>query len=430
MMDFPFEMLSQAGRGRSVSGEELEAFGKKAAELYETSEKTLSDAVVETVKHAGLNPEQVRRVVEFANTSAYLGEFKKEGSPHKVIDFHGGPADPSAVLQDLNDGGGGSVHDRGLRDYQGPPERTKHADVQQDQRLEALFATQAPNIPHENPMGEAIDLRDKLAALHDNLTSEIGGLEVMHMDLCQRLFENVKQASLEGYSLGEVIQVWAKVTNEPVFFKTAFAMLSPRLIENEVFEDLQAVNASLEKTGAERQVNMGHPLVHDFQEYCETIEALAGLREQQKQASAGLEEMTEFVLHPERFAEGKAASSSSGPLEELKVAASGGIIGAAAKAAPVVAKAGGKAGRELGRLISGPGGAQMGEALGQHAGTVTKYAPHAVGGLLALRAMQHLNAMGQTQMGHTVKSFIPGTQDYQNEQYRLQAQYGGMPYSY
>lgn len=52
--------------------------------------------------------------MEFANTTAYLTEFRKEGMGHKYIDFgEGGPANPSTVLQDLNDGGGGTVFDTG-----------------------------------------------------------------------------------------------------------------------------------------------------------------------------------------------------------------------------------------------------------------------------------------------------------------------------
>ncbi len=89
--------------------------GKSAAERWSVGAyPSLHEAVVGTVKCARLSPEQVRRVVEFANTTAYLTEFRKEGMGHKYIDFgEGGPANPSTVLQDLNDGGGGTVFDTG-----------------------------------------------------------------------------------------------------------------------------------------------------------------------------------------------------------------------------------------------------------------------------------------------------------------------------
>jgi hypothetical protein len=424
-MDLPF-LLSQSSRGRSISGEDLEAFGKKAAELWSSSDKSLNEAVVETIKHAGLTPEQVRRVIEFTNTSAYLGEFNKEGAPHRVVEFHGGPADPSAVLQDLNDGGGGSVFDRGMLDYSGPPSKTKTASARDEKSFEQMFATQAPNIPEENPLGEVVDLREKMAGLHDHLTSEISGLEVMHIDLCGQLCEQVKQAALEGYTLGAVVQVWSKVTDEPVFFKTAFDAISQRLIDNGVFKNAMAVVESLEKTGSEKMVNMNHPLLSTFQEYCEALEKLASLRVQQQDAAEALRETTEFLLHPEKTAGFPGSSSGAHQPGELKEAA-GGAIGKILSGAEAAGKAVAPAAEGAAKLLVGPGSGAS--SFGKGVGTAVKYAPHAIGAALAARAAQHLSAAGQSPIGHTVKSFIPGTQDYQQKQYQLQMQYGGgMPY--
>lgn len=128
MHDLPSQTLLQQANARPVSGEELEVFGKAAASRYMCGRSpTLNDAVVETVKQAALSPEQVKRVIEFANTAAYLSEFKKEGATHKYISFEGGPASPSEVLKDLNDGGGGTVFDQGSLDYNHPPPDTKTA---------------------------------------------------------------------------------------------------------------------------------------------------------------------------------------------------------------------------------------------------------------------------------------------------------------
>jgi len=126
MSDLPRQGLLQQLNAHPHSGEYLEVLGKRAAARWSSGDhKTLTDAVTETVKQAQLSPEQVKRVVEFANTDAYLTEFKKEGGEHHVIDFHGGPADASEILKDLNDGGGGSVFDRGTGDYNAPPNDMK-----------------------------------------------------------------------------------------------------------------------------------------------------------------------------------------------------------------------------------------------------------------------------------------------------------------
>lgn len=145
MHDLPSVMLLQQSHATPRSGEDLEVFGKCAAQKYVNGKSgTLTSAVVETVKHAGLSPEQVKRVIEFANTDAYLSEHHKEGSDSKYVEFTGGPADPGEVLRDLNDGGGGTVFDRGLADYGLPPIQKSASVVDLASRnLEVLEKTAA-----------------------------------------------------------------------------------------------------------------------------------------------------------------------------------------------------------------------------------------------------------------------------------------------
>lgn len=130
MYDLPAALRLQQSHAKTKTGEELEVLGKYAAQQFvEGRYDTLNEAVVGSVKHAGLSPEQVKRVCEFANHGAFNAEFRKEGEQHKYVDFHGGVADPSAVLKDLNDGGGGTVFDDGLGDFHAPPPQRKTASV-------------------------------------------------------------------------------------------------------------------------------------------------------------------------------------------------------------------------------------------------------------------------------------------------------------
>ena len=185
--DLPAQTFLQQSSARAVSGEELETFGKHAADLYGAgTSPTLNEAVVETIKSAGLAPEQVRRVVEFANTHAFITEFKKEGTANKYVVFDGGPAEVNSVLQDLNDGGGGTVFDRGTLDYSHTPKvktasvggmnKTASAQNEADDILAQAFAVdrQASPLPFANPLGDVQDMRYKLAGVRDSLTSEIG----------------------------------------------------------------------------------------------------------------------------------------------------------------------------------------------------------------------------------------------------------------
>lgn len=415
MSDFSFLEILQQSQARSVSGEELEIFGKHAAQRFAEGGVSMNQAIVEEVKHAGLAPEQVRRVIEFANTAAFLHGFAKEGS-HKVVEFEGGPADPSIVLQDLNDGGGGTVFDRGLGDYVFPPTEKAAQEKLAEATLQEMFAVDrtAPGIPEENPLGDVIDFRDKVAGLSDHLTAELGGTETLYLDLVDRLFDQVKAASLGGYSLGDVVTLWSTVTDEPLFMKAAFAAVSDKLVEGGVFKDTVEICESMTKVAAtQRLVNDAHPLIQDFGEYCQVLVKLAELRGARDEALEALDTATRFLLDPrdtqaEFFA---------------KFGADGGAVGKLVAGAESAGKFVGPKAQALGELLVGKG--QAAKTIGSLTGKAVKYAPHAAGAALTMRGMQHLQAMGQTPIGHEVKSLIPGTQDHAQKQYELNAAYGG-----
>lgn len=286
-----------------MSGEELEVFGKKAALRYTCGEcGTLSDAVVETIKSAGLSPEQVRRVVEFTNQNAYLAEFKKESSSHKYIEFHGGPADPSEVLKDLNDGGGGTVFDRGEADYSSPPlekaasltarnraalglEKEASSTDPREAALWEAFSSSGEPLPYDDPYQDSVAMREKLATTRDNLNSDLSFLETEYLAIGEHLYEQVKQAALEGTPLGHIIQAWQDITPGEGYVKCAFQLIGPRLVDEEVFESLDAVAGSLEKTAsAGAMANHEHPLLQTFAALCSQLDKLAHVRAQRDEA--------------------------------------------------------------------------------------------------------------------------------------------------
>lgn len=395
MSDLPIQGLMQQRHAHAHSGEYLEVLGKKAAARWSAGEhKTMTAAVTETVKQAQLSPEQVKRVVEFANTAAYLDQFQKEGATHHVVDFPGGPADPSEILKDLNDGGGGSVFDRGTGDYDAPPAESKISSTKAEEELFQLLAKTAgaPELPFENPHGEVIELKDKLAAAADHLQSQISGLEIMYADLSDRLYHQVKQASLEGTALGEMMQAWETVAPSESYIKVAFTLLTPRLLRDGVFQTVSQMTASVDKTAGARLVNASHPLVTEFEEFCSTLSKLAETREAR----------TDIRTH-------------LGHLEGYLKLAAGGAIGATWHAA-------GRAGevlRPLGRAVGGEVG-----------GTLARAAPQAaLGGLVALGAHEvneHVDnspgvLAGAARAGkRIVKQNISGTPEYYNHLQRIQ----------
>jgi len=395
MSDLPVQGLLQQMNAQSHSGEYLEVLGKRAAAHWSNGEyKTLTDAVTQTVKQAQLSPEQVRRVVEFANTSAYLDEFKKEGTTHRVIDFPGGPADVSEILRDLNDGGGGTVFDRGTSDYDSAPsEVRKEASFKAEEELLALFGKSAEaDLPYANPHEPVIDLRDKLAGAAEHLRAQISGLEVMYADLGDSLYQQVKQAALAGTPLGHIMQAWESVTPSDAHIKEAFAVVTPRLLEEGVFRDVSAMTGSIDKTASAKIVNPTHPLVQGFSDFAETLSKLAELHAAYADVQEHLASTGAYIKTAESWAE-KAYDATTGAARRAGQATH-----------PFVEKA------------LGTGAANVAKGL-------ITYAPHAALGIGAAELYTHLKhspnpvARAARGTGNLILRNIPGTEEYYQHQY-------------
>lgn len=407
----------QQRHARSVAGEDLEVLGKQASACwYETREtgcgpKTLGEAVVETVKSAGLSPEQVRRVVEFANTDAFLREFHKLSSGHKYVDFGQGVlANPSEVLRDLNDGGGGTVFDAGTGDYDAPPAE-KQSSVgfggwdTSDGAVAGMFGTEGESVPFEEPLRPFWDARDKIAGMHSHISSELSAMEIAYEDISLQLEHHTKQAALAGASLGQVVQAWSAVTDNPVFIKAAFQKITPSLVENEVFHSYDELGASLQKVGSARLVNPQHPLVTSFSDYCDALTKVAELRYQQQGLGENLVELEQLLKE-----------GNVGKLREF-----------AGRAAKAVSEAGNKAGDVVGKLTGS-------EAAGTAARVGTKVAPIAAGGLGAKILADQVATSYPLQAS---LPYMPGSQQYRarltrrnqenNPEYRAMMAAQGMP---
>lgn len=407
MADLPLQGLLQQMNAHKHGGEYLEVLGKQAAARWAAGAyKDLTAAVTETVKQAQLSPEQVKRVVEFTNTAAYLTDFKKEGAPHHVVDFPGGPADASVILQDLNDGGGGSVYDRGTGDYENPPSASKVSSTKAEDELCALFGKTASvetyaaesELPFENPHGEVINLKDKLAGAADHIQSEISGLEVSYAELGDRVFHQVKQAALSGVSLGEVMQAWETVAPTPEYVKVAFTLIAPRLLRDGVFSGVEAMTSSVDKTASAKMVNPEHPLVVEFGDFCTTLSKLAELRGARSEIRGHLQHLNGYL----KTAAGGLVGEAYGALER-------GAHGVANGVAPFVGKA-------------------LGPTAEKATHFALRHAPEAALALGASEAYTHMKhsqnpvARGARAAGNVVLRNVPGTQ--QNLQHKYEVESG------
>jgi hypothetical protein len=383
MDDLPSSIRLQQSSAKARTGEELETMGKEAASKYVRGTfGTLTESVVETVKSAGLSPEQVRRVVEFANIDAFNKEFQKEAGGHRVVEFKGGPASFPEVLRDLNDGGTTEI-DKHAFDYSlPPPDVTRLSSKNEDRlglenaKLASAFAVEEVPLPYAEPLREALDAKSKLAGAEAELASTLSELESQYYGVVEGLFHSVKQAALEGTSLGQIVAAWGSVVGRPEFVKSAFINLSPRLVENGVFSSLAAIGDSLMKTASIGVVNSEHPIMVNFCDFCEVLTKLAETRLAHAEVSAGLDTLSTFL----KTAAG--LGSIPGAIEK----GWGAATAAAQRAAPVAAGAVEKA---------------------------VPYLPHAALGYGALRAV----ASSPVQRG---LAYVPGTPQSAARQYYSQ----------
>lgn len=431
MSDLPQTLLLQQSHAQPMSGEELELLGKRAAALYAQGSCPLTQAVVETVKHAGLGPEQVRRVAEFANVSAYLDEFKKMGSDHRYVQFQGGPADVPTILRDLNDGGGGTVFDRGLADYSRPPpekvaeartftgddglDKTASLDFNPTETaFEQMWQTEGQPLPYADPLKDAYDLYTKLADARQQVGYEMSVLEGAFRELGDFLFSRVKQASLEGIPLGHVVQAWSSITDNPDLVKSAFLVLTPRLLDDQVFGSRDSIAESLQKTaGAGAFVDPSHELVGSFREFCQTLNKLAESRALRAELDQAHDYIGAFLLDA---LDKTAASRADDVVSALESGAHKARAGWDAATRATAAAAPG-----VERVV----GALGGPLAGRLAGGAVKYSPHAAAALAAETAYQHARYSPAFQGAKNfVLGRIPYTHPYLVRQYDLQMRGG------
>jgi len=295
--------LAQQKAARPVDPEQLEMMGKRAASLHATQGTTLSDAVVEIVKEAFLAPEQVKRVCEFANTSAYLSEFEKSGQMRNIT-FEGGPADPGRVLQDLNDGSNPAVHQIKHADYS-PPAGSYKDDQPVVADEEAAFAAAfglakaaADHTARAKPIEEVYDLRVRLEGMRDDMLSKLSSSQVLLDTVKEDLCQATKQEVLGGSSLSDIAQAWSGYTPTAEMLKEAVSLTCHHLREHQVL-DREGLIDSMNKTASAGSIpNPSHPVVERFialtkvaQKHGELQAAIEMVNEQLLTVNAKLKEL-------------------------------------------------------------------------------------------------------------------------------------------
>lgn len=242
MTNNPISFFPPSGVQPVDSGH-LDYLGKQAAALAESGSLNLTDAVVRTIAKEKLSAEQVRRVVEFANTEAFNQKFSSLDPSNRVVDIEGGPADPERVIQALNDQARPQTMTLQSLDYDLPPGTKVSHDV--DFGLEPVSRTR------EGVMQDVINLKSKLSTAHEEVVQSVESARFQLVNALKDLQSEVKTASLNGLHREDLIQAWSAV--------------APELVET-ALERMPSLPSRGNVKVAHR-INPAHPVVQKYQEF-------------------------------------------------------------------------------------------------------------------------------------------------------------------
>ena len=166
-------------------------------------------------------------------------------------------------------------------------------------------------------------------------------------------------------------------------------------------------------------------------EFCEALDKLATVRGNREQTKLALDETTAFLRKatPERLSAfyDKLAQIAGVEKTAAPKVPRPGLIKRVMEGAEGVGKTVRPAGEWLGEKLLGPDSPHI-KTMGDIAHGIPAYAPHALAGMAALRGYQHLSALSDSPAGRTLKTFIPGTPEYQQKSQELAYQYSGNPF--
>lgn len=84
---------------RILHAEDYEKLGQEVANKYLRTATPIEQSVVEKAAELSLNPDQIRNLVQAANTLAHLGLMDQKTDGDRVVDFT--PADPEVILRKI-----------------------------------------------------------------------------------------------------------------------------------------------------------------------------------------------------------------------------------------------------------------------------------------------------------------------------------------
>jgi len=206
--------------GHQVAPDEIAALAEQAALQHVDGGMDLTNAVLKIVQGRALNPAHVARIVEGANTQAYLKLYDRCVGPTRFVAFEGGPARIFEVLE-IVFGTQPDVKTAEYRrtpmsalDYRIPPQKPRQA-------FKTAAVSREDVIPGEMPIHKVAEmlgsgsatpggqayLYHTLRGAMQKVAVDISSIEFRMQKAAYDLTTAVEQAIQEGHTPGEVARV-------------------------------------------------------------------------------------------------------------------------------------------------------------------------------------------------------------------------------
>lgn len=204
--------LSGSHHHASISPETLEVMGKQAANLFLNEKVDLNKAVVKVASaYDAISPEQVKRVVEFANVTTYLAlhdKNKTSGAKVSYPQFH--LADPEQVIKNMGVEARPTAPAGVATEYGLMPAKEKVSNDPREEALAELFGAGKEkkaeiDFSRDTAINEITSAKDALVALRSSLRGSAEQVDMMFKEASAELYELAKRHVLEGGSVADIV---------------------------------------------------------------------------------------------------------------------------------------------------------------------------------------------------------------------------------
>ena len=263
-----------SGKGRvALSPERMEMMGKEAAQLLIDKGMPLEKSIVKLASDVpDINDEQVKRIIEFANTAAYLSYHEKNKTASANASYpQFALADPQRVLAELH--GSKSKESQIDPSYSQSPERRPLSTPKREAALEELFLgankerikTAGLPFSYESGASALLDAKENLVALKEHLEHAGEEFDLLRKEAEAEYYDTVKRHLLDGGSFADVMRAAIEVQDDKEKVGHVLLPVIQKLMMERVAtaDELRGQNEQFSKV-AHRVVDEEHPLVKNF----------------------------------------------------------------------------------------------------------------------------------------------------------------------